>query len=106
MAKKIKRKYDFLIFGAGGMQGKIVLKDLLEKKYRVFASDIYQQHVDALLENFPDIDYELHDLRDKKGTLSLIKRVNPFMVINCAEGDWNVSVYKACLKNKVHVIDL
>ena len=101
-----KRKYDFLIFGAGGMQGKIVLKDLLEKDYRVFVSDVYQHHIDALLEKFPDIEYELLDLRNKKGTFSLIKRINPFMVINCAEGDWNVSVYKACLKNKVHVIDL
>ena len=37
---------------------------------------------------------------------ALIKKVKPFLVINCAEADWNDTVYKACLKNKVHVIDL
>lgn len=106
MAKKRKRKYDFLIFGAGGMQGKIVLKDLLEKGYKVFVSDIYQHHIDELIENFGELNYKLADLRDTKETSALIKKVKPFLVINCAEADWNLNVYRACLKNKVHVIDL
>jgi saccharopine dehydrogenase-like NADP-dependent oxidoreductase len=106
MARKTKIKYDFLIFGAGGMQGKIVLKDLLEKDYKVFISDVYQHHIDALKKEFPDVNYEIIDLRNIKGTVAFIKRVKPFLVVNCAEGDWNLSVYRACLKNKVHVIDL
>lgn len=104
MAKK--RKYDFLIFGGGGMQGKIVIKDLLEKGYRLFVSDFYQNHIDELKEKFEGIDYETVDLRDFKETFSLIKKVKPFLVVNCAEADWNLNVYRACLKNKVHVIDL
>src|SRR3989344_573954 len=106
MAKKIKRKYDFLIFGAGGMQGKIVLKDLLEKGYKIFASDIYQQHIDDLRKKFSGFDYEIVDLKNVKKTASLIKKVKPFLVINCAEADWDLNVYKVCLKCKVHVIDL
>lgn len=106
MAKKRKRKYDFLIFGAGGMQGKIVLKDLLEKDYKVFVSDVYQHHIDELIENFGELNYKLADLRNTKETSALIKKVKPFLVINCAEADWNLNVYRACLKNKVHVIDL
>jgi len=106
MAKIKKRKYDFLIFGAGGMQGKIVIKDLLGKGYKLFVSDIYQQHIDEIKEKFSITDYEILDLRNSKGTFDLIKKVKPFLVINCAEGDWNLSVYRACLKNKVHVIDL
>lgn len=105
MANK-KRKYDFLIFGAGGMQGKIVIKDLLEKGYKLFISDVYQHHIDDLVDQFEVANYELLDLRDSKKTIALIKKVKPFLVINCAEGDWDVDVYKACLKNKVHVIDL
>jgi lysine 6-dehydrogenase len=108
MAKKSnkKNKYDFLIFGAGGMQGKIVIKDLLEKGYKLFASDFYQQHIDTLQEKFPNLDYELADLRSIKEATALIKKVKPYLVINCAEADFNLNVYKACLKNKVHVIDL
>ncbi len=101
-----KYKYDFLIFGAGGMQGKIVIKDLLEKGYKIFVSDVYQHHIDDLKEKFGITDYEVADLRDPKETATLIKKVKPFLVINCAEADWNLIVYKACLKNKVHVIDL
>lgn len=104
--KTKKKKYDFLILGAGGMQGKIVIKDLLEKGYRLFISDIYQSHIDALEEEFPLPDYELLDLRKKRGIYSLLSRVKPFCLINCAEADWNLLVYKACLKHRVHVIDL
>ena len=105
--KKIKKKkYDFLILGAGGMQGKIVVKDLLEKGYRLFVSDLYQSHIDDLEEKFPHLDNDIADLRDVKETSALIKKVNPYLVVNCAEADWNLNVYKACLKNKVHVIDL
>jgi len=104
--KTKKRKYDFLILGAGGMQGKIVIKDLLEKGYNLFVSDIYQSHLDDLEDKFSRIDNDIADLRDIKETSALIKKVNPYLVINCAEADWNLNVYKACLKNKVHVIDL
>jgi saccharopine dehydrogenase-like NADP-dependent oxidoreductase len=106
MAKKIKRKYDFLIFGAGGMQGKIVLKDLIEKGYKCFVSDVYQRHIDELKKKFDVADYEIIDLRDIKQTSDLIKKVKPFLVINCAEADFNLNVYRACLKCKTHVIDL
>jgi saccharopine dehydrogenase-like NADP-dependent oxidoreductase len=107
MAKKRKKKkYDFMIIGAGGMQGKIVTKDLLKKGYKVFISDIYQQHIDALEEEFPLPDYELLDLRKKKDIYSLVKKIEPHCLINCAESDWNLDVYKACLKNGIHVVDL
>lgn len=106
MAKKRKQKYDFLIFGAGGMQGKIVARDLFEKDYKIFVSDVYQQHIDDLVEKVSFFPSEVVDLRDIKETVSLIKRVKPFLVINCAEADWNLNVYRACLATKTHVIDL
>jgi len=83
--KKRKKKYDFLIFGAGGMQGKIVIKDLLLKGYRLFISDIYQSHIDALEKEFDLPDYELLDLRKKRKIFALVKNVQPFAVVKCAE---------------------
>jgi lysine 6-dehydrogenase len=107
MAKtKRNKRYDFLVLGAGGMQGKIVIKDLLEKGYKLFGSDFYENHIDDLKERFPSVDYNTVDLRDMKATVALIRKVKPFLVINCSEADFNINVYKACLKNKVHVIDL
>lgn len=88
------------------MQGKIVIKDLLERGYNIFISDVYQHHIDMLEEKFPPLDYEIVDLRNKKEISALLKKVKPFLVINCAELDWNMNVYEECLKNKVHVIDL
>jgi len=104
MAKKIK--YDFLVFGAGGMQGQIVVRDLVSKKYKVFISDLSAFHINPVLERYPKLPYQLLDLRDFQGIVSLIKKVRPFVVINCAEADWNLDVYKACLETYTHVIDL
>lgn len=106
MAKIKKSKYDFLIFGAGGMQGKIVIKDLLEKGYNLFISDVYQHHIDMLQDMFPAMDYEIADLRDEKKISALVKKVKPKLVINCAELDWNIDLYRVCLKNKTSIIDL
>jgi len=99
-------KYDFLIFGANGMQGKIVSRDLMEKKYNIFLSDLYENDIDKTLDKYPNVSFEFLDLRDKKGTKKLIKKTKPSVVINCAEGDWNLDVYKACLETGTHVIDL
>ena len=67
-----KNKYDFLIFGAGGMQGQIVIRDLVSKKYKVFISDIYQKYIDKILETIPDLPYKLLDLQDTAKIISLI----------------------------------
>ena len=99
--------YDFLIFGAGGMQGKIVVRDLVEKKYNIFISDYIQNNLQELLEKYPSIGGSgIVDLRDKKSTLDLIKKNAACVVVNCAEADWNLDVYNACLEAGVNVIDL
>ncbi len=99
-------KNDFLIFGANGMQGKIVSRCLMEKKYNIFLSDIYENDIDKILDKYPNVSFEFLDLRDKKGIVKLIKKARPMVVINCAEADWNLDVYKACLDTGTHVIDL
>jgi len=98
--------YDFLILGAGGMQGKIVIRDLVEKKYNIFISDYSQGSLDEVLIKYPQIPSAVLDLREKPATINLINKIMPTVVINCAEADWNINVYDACLEAGVNVIDL
>ncbi len=98
--------YDFLILGGGGMQGRITARDLLERGHSVFLADLYKEGAEKILNSHPKVRFEFIDLRDVPATVSLIKQVQPKVVLNCAEGDWNLNVYKACLETKNHVIDL
>jgi saccharopine dehydrogenase-like NADP-dependent oxidoreductase len=99
-------KYDFLVLGADGMQGLIVTRDLLEKQYSVFASDLYKVRIGELLRGHKNAAFAVCDLRDFGATVHLIQKARPRVVINCAEGDWNLNVYQACLQTGKHVIDL
>ncbi|MGB9608891.1 MAG: saccharopine dehydrogenase family protein, partial [Minisyncoccia bacterium] len=102
----MNNKYDFLILGADGMQGKITARYLLEKNYKVFLADLYKTTLNPILKNFKNSQFEFVDLRDIDQTVKLILKTKPSVVINCAEADWNLNVYKACLKTKTHCIDL
>ena len=97
-------KYDFLVLGAG-MQGNIAARDLLEHGYSVFLADISKENAEQILK-YPKTDFALLDLKDTRATMDLIKKVDPDVVLNCAEQDWNLEVYKACLETKKHVLDL
>ncbi len=100
-------KADFLVLGASGMQGKIVVADLLHNNYTVHLADLYKEGSEPFLKKYPrQTDFDFIDLRDKRSTVNLIRRVDPAVVINCAEGDWNLNVYYACLEMKKHVLDL
>lgn len=98
-------KYDFLVLGGAGMQGRIASRDLLESGQSVFLADLYKEGAAKLLER-PNTGFAFVDLRKISGIVALIKKVKPLVVLNCAEGDWNLNVYKACLKTKTHVLDL
>ncbi|MDP2647920.1 MAG: saccharopine dehydrogenase C-terminal domain-containing protein [Candidatus Yanofskybacteria bacterium] len=99
-------QYDFLILGGCGMQGKIVARDLIENGHSIFLADLQREGAVKLFERFPDIPFEFIDLKDIPVTVALINKVKPAVVVNCAEGDWNLNVYKACLEAGIHVIDL
>ncbi len=98
-------KFDFVVLGATGMQGKIVSKDLLENGYSVLmcGRDL------SRIENFSKykgakIDYV--DLKDIKNASIIIKNSGSNIVINCAEGDWNLNALEACTKAGANSIDL
>lgn len=99
-------RYDFLIIGSSGMQGRIVARDLWERGHRIALADLYREGSARLLARDRRIPFERIDLRKGDEAASLIGRMNAPIVVNCAEGDWNAEVYRACLAAKRHVIDL
>lgn len=99
--------YDFIILGADGMQGRIVARDLLENGYSVFAADLYRLQIDPLIKkNKKQAFFTFVDLRDVDMTVNVIQKSGASVIVNCAEGDWNLNVYKAALQTKTHCIDL
>lgn len=88
------------------MQGSIVARDLIEEGASVFLSGHNSEHLTDLLLKYPGIEGEIVDLRQSKILQNLLERVHPRIIINCAEGDWNVEVYHAALAGGSHVIDL
>jgi len=99
-------KYDFLVIGSSGMQGQIVTRDLLESEYKVFCADLYRDGSEKNLTKFKDTPFSEVDLRVEDSVKNLLNNVEASVVINCAEGDWNDVVYRACLEAKKHVVDL
>ena len=98
--------YDFLILGSSGIQGKIVAHALLERRYKLFLTDLYPEESKDLLKGHKSSKATYLDVRDIKATIACIRKIKPKVVINCAEGDYNFQVYQACLKAKANVIDL
>lgn len=96
---------DFLVFGSTGMQGSIVVKDLVKNGYTVAASG---KHVDKLAQlklQLPSISTYAIDLQSPN-LPALVSQIHPKVIVNCAEGDWNLSVFQAALAAGAHVIDL
>jgi len=97
--------FAFLIFGGAGMQGKIAARDLLNCGHSVFLADLQRDSAEEILKN-PKAGFAFVDLRDIASAVLLIERIDPHVVLNCAEGDWNLNVYQACLETGKHVLDL
>jgi lysine 6-dehydrogenase len=98
--------WDFLILGSSGIQGKIVTRALLEKGYKLFLTDLYPDESKNLLKGHRSSKSSYLDVRDMKAAIACIRKIQPKVVINCAEGDHNFEVYQACLKARSNVIDL
>jgi len=100
------KKFDYLILGASGMQGRIVARDLLEKGNEVLLTDIYKENSRKNLKIFPRAAFRYLDVREFRRMIDLIRESGTDIVINCAESDWNLSVHRACLIAGVHVVDM
>src|SRR3989344_1407959 len=100
-------KHDFIILGADGMQGSIVARYLLEKGYSVFCADIALSRIKNLLTlHKKRATFKFVDVKDSGRLIGAIHESGAEIVINCAEGDWNLDVFKVCLAAQRHCIDL
>ena len=72
-------KYDFLILGSSGIQGRIVTKDLLESGYKVYCADLYKEGSEENLIQHPDTPFAFIDLRNiesvKKSSEKFLRRL-------------------------------
>ncbi|MGQ0606701.1 MAG: saccharopine dehydrogenase C-terminal domain-containing protein [Candidatus Nitrosotenuis sp.] len=100
-------KYDFVVLGALGMQGKIVCRDLLEKGYSVLFVDKEKPLSRNLLNCYKRSSYFiLADITNVDKIQRIIQRSCANVVINCAEDDINLRSLKICIQANVHSIDL
>ncbi|MEK6914368.1 MAG: saccharopine dehydrogenase C-terminal domain-containing protein [Nanoarchaeota archaeon] len=98
-------KYDFIIFGGTGLQGRICAKDLLESGYSVMLVGRDSSGIKNLLKN-KKTDFLKVDLRKFDDIVQAIVKSNPDVVVNCAELIFNIPIMKACLKTKKSCTDL
>ncbi|MEK6936119.1 MAG: saccharopine dehydrogenase NADP-binding domain-containing protein, partial [Nanoarchaeota archaeon] len=99
-------KFDFIVLGATGMQGKIVSKDLLENGYSVLLCGRDKKRVLHLLESYKKTGFKSFDAKDIYDMTEMIKKSGANVVVNCVEGDWDLNIQKACVEANVNVIDL
>lgn len=99
-------KFDYLIIGSSGLQGRIVTRDLLESGYKVHCADLYREGSEKNLSEHPGTPFSHIDLRDYEEFRKFVKGVPAKVIINCAEGDWNSDVYRVALEEGRNVIDL
>ena len=99
-------KFDFVVLGATGLQGKIVTRDLLENGYSVLLCGRDKSRVEHLLKKYKKTDFKYVELRDINYTSKVINNSGTNVVINCAEEDWDLNALKACIKSNVHNLDL
>lgn len=103
--------YDFIVLGATGMQGRIVVRDLLETGYSVFLCGWEKTGDKKLVSHFlskyrKKTTFRYIEARRISSVIKAIKQSKSNVVINCMEGDWNYEVFKACAMLGVNCIDL
>ncbi|MDP3800295.1 MAG: saccharopine dehydrogenase C-terminal domain-containing protein [bacterium] len=98
-------KYDFVVIGSNGIQGRIVSKFLLENDYSVLlcANDDYG--IEELIEH-PKADFALIDLRKMDRVKRVVKKSGATVVVNCAVDDFNLAVTKMALDLGMNYLDL
>lgn len=98
--------FDFVVLGATGMQGRIVVRDLLEKGYSVLLCGRDKSRVLHFLKAYKKTKFEYIEATKIETIERAIKLSKSNIVINCMEGDWNYQVFQVCAKLGVNCIDL
>ncbi len=98
-------KYDFIIFGGTGLQGRICGRDLLESGYSVLFVGRDSSGIRRLLQH-AKADFLRVDLSQWNSITNAIKRSGASVVVNCAELVFNIPIMKACLTMRRSCTDL
>ncbi|MEM0465534.1 MAG: saccharopine dehydrogenase C-terminal domain-containing protein [Candidatus Pacearchaeota archaeon] len=99
-------RYDFVVLGATGIQGRIVTRDLLENNYSVLMCGRDKSRILKFLKEYKKTNFEYVEAREIEKMSEIIKNSGSKIVINCMEGDWNLNALKACIKADANYIDL
>ncbi|MCI0415004.1 saccharopine dehydrogenase NADP-binding domain-containing protein [bacterium] len=89
-------KYDFIIFGGTGLQGRICARDLLESGYSALLIGRDPRGIQDLLRN-RKAGFASIDLREESAIAQAISNSRAAVVVNCAELVFNVPIMNACL---------
>ncbi len=98
-------KYDFIIFGGTGLQGRICGRDLLDSGYSVLFVGRDLSGIRSLL-NHRRAGFLKVDLNESDSIVKAIKRSGVDVVVNCAELTFNIPIMKACLITRRSCTDL
>ncbi|MBI2631970.1 saccharopine dehydrogenase NADP-binding domain-containing protein [Candidatus Pacearchaeota archaeon] len=98
-------KYDFIVFGGTGIQGRICTRDLLESGYSVMLCGRDPSGIKDLLKNKKATFLKI-DLQKEKEIFYAIRKSGADVVVNCAELVFNIPIMKACLETKRSLTDL
>ncbi|MEK6844194.1 MAG: saccharopine dehydrogenase C-terminal domain-containing protein [Nanoarchaeota archaeon] len=99
-------KFDFVVLGATGLQGRIVSKDLLENGYSVLLCGRNKSRAEYLLNKYKKTGFQYFDAKDTGKIASIVKSSGANVVVNCVEGDWNLGALESCIKANAHSLDL
>ena len=99
-------KFDFVVLGATGMQGRIVSKDLLENGYSVLLCGRDEKRLKKIRQRYKKTLFQYFEARDIYKATNIIKKSGAKIVVNCMEGDWNLNALKACIIANAHCLDL
>ena len=98
--------FDFCVLGATGMQGRIVVRDLLEHGYSVLLCGRDRSRVTHFLHSYKRTAFRYIEATKIRTIEQSIRFSKSNIVINCMEGDWNYEVFKVCSRIGVNCIDL
>lgn len=88
------------------MQGRIVSKDLLSRKYSVLLCGRDKSRVEHLLNKYRRAGFAHFEATMPDTVYGVIKNSGADVVVNCVEGDWNLDIQKAAIKAGASCIDL
>ena len=103
--------FDFIVLGATGMQGRIVVRDLLETGYSVLLCGHEKTGDKTIVSHFLNkyrerTEFKYIEAKKISTITNAIKYSKSNVVVNCMEGDWNYEVFKVCARLGVNCIDL